>query len=59
MTAAVLARQIDRYRQAIEDAGLRVVEEQVNDQYRFLSDNAQGATKKFGVKSVSLRADKK
>ena len=31
---------------------------QVNDQYRFLSDNAQGATKKFGVKSVSLRADK-
>jgi arsenite methyltransferase len=37
---------------------MRVVEEQVNEQYRFLSDNAQGATKKFGVKSVSLRADK-
>jgi arsenite methyltransferase len=52
------AWQVELYRQAIEDAGLRVVEEQVNDQYRFLSDNAQGATKKFGVKSVSLRADK-
>jgi arsenite methyltransferase len=53
------AWQVELYRQAIEDAGLRVVEEQVNDQYRFLSDNAQGATKKFGVKSVSLRADKR
>ena len=52
------AWQVERYNQAIEDAGLRTVEEQVNDQYRFLSDNAQGATKKFGVKSVSLRADK-
>jgi len=52
------AWQIDRYKQAIEEAGLRIVAEQVNDQYRFLSDNAQGATRKFGVKSVSLRADK-
>lgn len=52
------AWQIGRYRQAIEDAGLRIVEEQFNDAYRFLSDNAQGATKKFGVRSVSIRADK-
>jgi arsenite methyltransferase len=52
------AWQVERYRRAIEDAGLRIVAHQVNDQYRFLSDNAQGATKKFGVKSVSLRADK-
>ena len=52
------AWQRDRYKQAIEAAGLRIVAEQVNDQYRFLSDNAQGATKKFGVKSISLRADK-
>jgi ubiquinone/menaquinone biosynthesis C-methylase UbiE len=50
--------QVDRYREAIETAGLRIVADQVNDQYRFLSDNAQGATRKFGVKSVSLRADK-
>mgnify|MGYP006388390115 CR=1 FL=1 len=52
------AWQIDRYKQAIGAAGLRIVAEQVNDQYRFLSDNAQGATRKFGVQSVSLRADK-
>jgi len=52
------AWQVDRYREAIEGAGLRIVADQVNDQYRFLSDNAQGATRKFGVKSVSLRADK-
>ncbi|AGU53149.1 putative methytransferase, type 11 [Variovorax paradoxus B4] len=52
------AWQAARYKDAIETAGLRVVAEQVNDEYRFLSDNAQGATKKFGVKSISLRADK-
>jgi arsenite methyltransferase len=43
--------------QAIEGAGLRIVADRVNDQYRFLSDSARGATKKLGVKSVSLRAD--
>jgi arsenite methyltransferase len=52
------AWQVDAYKQAIASAGLEIVAEQVNDQYRFLSDNAQGATKKFGVKSISLRADK-
>jgi ubiquinone/menaquinone biosynthesis C-methylase UbiE len=52
------AWQVDRYREVIEGAGLRIVVDQVNDQYRFLSDKAQGATKKFGVKSVSLRANK-
>ena len=52
------AWQLGRYEGAIESAGLRVTAEQVNDQYRFLSDNAQGATRKFGVKSISLRADK-
>jgi ubiquinone/menaquinone biosynthesis C-methylase UbiE len=52
------AWQVEAYKQAIESAGLEIVAEQVNDQYRFLSDNAQGATKKFGVKSISLRADK-
>jgi arsenite methyltransferase len=52
------AWQAARYKDAIETAGLRIVADQVNDEYRFLSDNAQGATKKFGVKSISLRADK-
>jgi SAM-dependent methyltransferase len=49
---------MDRYKAAIEEAGLRIVAEQVNDQYRFLSGNAQAATQKFGVRSISLRADK-
>ena len=52
------AWQVGRYQQAIQDAGLRIVCEQANDKYQFISDNAQGATKKFGVKSISLRADK-
>ena len=52
------ASQVDHDRQAIEDAGLRIVADQVNDQYRFLSDNAKGATRKFGVKSISLGTDK-
>jgi arsenite methyltransferase len=52
------AWQAGRYKDAIETAGLRVAAEQINHEYRFISDNAQGATKKFGVKSISLRADK-
>ncbi len=46
------------YKRVIEEAGLTIVAEQSNPEYRFLSDNAQGASKKFGVKSISLRADK-
>jgi arsenite methyltransferase len=52
------AWQHDHYKQAIESAGLTIVAERVNSQYRFVSENAQGATNKFGVKSISLRADK-
>ena len=46
------------YKRAIEDAGLTIVAEQRNEAYQFLSDNAQAASRKFGVRSVSLRADK-
>lgn len=49
---------IGRYKDAVESAGLRIVAEEVNEPYRFLSENAQGAARKFGVKSVSLRADR-
>jgi ubiquinone/menaquinone biosynthesis C-methylase UbiE len=52
------AWQYQAYKRAIASAGLEIVAERVNEQYHFLSDNAQGATKKFGVRSVSLRADK-
>ena len=43
---------------AIERAGLRVVQVQDNAEHRFISDRAQGATKKYGVKSVSILAVK-
>jgi arsenite methyltransferase len=53
------AAQRDAYRKAIEDAGLEVRTLQDNPEYRFISDNALGATTKFGVKSVSILAVKR
>jgi ubiquinone/menaquinone biosynthesis C-methylase UbiE len=52
------ALQVDDYVAAIEAAGLRVRQLRDNPQYRFISENAQGATRKYGVKSVSLVAEK-
>ena len=52
------AAQQDNYRKMIEDAGLRPVRVEDNPQYQFISDNAKGASKKFGVKSVSILATK-
>lgn len=52
------AAQQDNYRQMISAAGLRLMTVQDNPQYQFISDNAKGACKKFGVKSVSLLAVK-
>lgn len=52
------AAQQTNYRSQIEAAGLRVVKMEDNPQYQFISDNAKGASKKFGVKSVSLLAQK-
>jgi ubiquinone/menaquinone biosynthesis C-methylase UbiE len=52
------AAQQENYRQMIAAAGLQVVIVQYNPQYQFISDNAKGASKKFGVKSVSLIAVK-
>jgi arsenite methyltransferase len=52
------AMQQDSYRTAIETAGLRVEAEQRNPEYQFISENARGASKKFGVKSISLLAIK-
>lgn len=52
------AMQVDRYLDAIERAGLRLETIQDNPQYRFISDNAKSAVKKWGVKSVSLLAIK-
>ncbi len=52
------AAQRDRYRDAIVAAGLEIIRIKENPSYQFISDNAQGATKKFGVKSVSILARK-
>jgi ubiquinone/menaquinone biosynthesis C-methylase UbiE len=52
------AAQQDNYRQMIQEAGLRLVAVEDNPKYQFISDNAKGASKKFGVKSVSLLAVK-
>lgn len=52
------AAQQDNYTQMIEAAGLRLVKVEDNPQYQFISDNAKGASKKFGVKSISLLAVK-
>ncbi len=52
------AMQQDDYRRAIEDAGLTVHTMRENPQYHFISDSAQGATKTFGVKSISMLAGK-
>jgi ubiquinone/menaquinone biosynthesis C-methylase UbiE len=52
------AAQQTNYRGQIEAAGLRVITMEDNPQYQFISDNAKGASRKFGVKSISLLAVK-
>jgi arsenite methyltransferase len=52
------AMQQNDYRSGIEGAGLRIRTMRDNPTYRFISDNAQSASRKFGVKSASLVADK-
>jgi len=52
------AIQQDNYRGAIEAAGMRLVRTRDNSEYEFLSESAQGASEEFGVKSVSLLAEK-
>jgi arsenite methyltransferase len=52
------ALQIDAYRREIEGADLVLVDQSENTSYGFISDRAQGAVKKYGVRSVSLLARK-
>lgn len=52
------AAQQNDYRGKIEAAGLRVDALDENAAYQFISDNARNASRKFGVKSISLRAVK-
>jgi len=50
------AMQRDGYRDAIERAGLEIVEWRENGQYRFVSERADNAVRKYGVTSISLLA---
>ncbi|MBI2675199.1 MAG: methyltransferase domain-containing protein [Candidatus Aenigmarchaeota archaeon] len=52
------AMQIDEYRKAIQKAGFRIVAVRENRQYEFLSQSAREASVDFGVKSISLLAEK-
>lgn len=51
--------QRESYREAIEAAGFEIETIRENTGYRFVSDQAQNATQKYGVKSVSLVARKR
>jgi SAM-dependent methyltransferase len=50
------AMQRDRYREAIEGAGFEVETWRENTAYRFVSERADDATRKYGVTSISLLA---
>ncbi|MCH7661296.1 MAG: methyltransferase domain-containing protein [Euryarchaeota archaeon] len=52
------AEQIDDYTSVIETPGFEVTEIRENSAYEFISEQAQGACGKYGVKSVSLVAPK-
>jgi len=52
------AMQQDNYQKAIEKVGMKVVEMIENKQYSFASTSAVGASKQYGVKSISLLAVK-
>jgi arsenite methyltransferase len=52
------ALQRDGYRAAIETAGFTIETWRENTEYRFVSDRADNATKKYGVTSISLLARK-
>jgi ubiquinone/menaquinone biosynthesis C-methylase UbiE len=52
------AMQRDDYCRAIEAAGLAVDVVRENEAYRFVSERADSATRKYGVKSISLLARK-
>ena len=51
------AAQKDEYYQLIEDAGLKIVKVKSNP-YEFLSKGAKGATRDYGIESISLLAVK-
>ena len=53
------ASQQDDYSNAIKQAGMEVLYVKTNDAYGFISKSAKGASKDYGVKSVSVFAEKR
>jgi cyclopropane fatty-acyl-phospholipid synthase-like methyltransferase len=53
------AEQVDDYTTLIEVPGFEITEIRDNPQYEFTSEQAQGACQKYGVKSISLSAQKR
>ncbi|HEV8283627.1 MAG TPA: methyltransferase domain-containing protein [Chitinophagaceae bacterium] len=53
------ASQEDEYSEAIKNVELNIIAVMNNETYAFISSSAQSASKKYGVKSVSLLAEKK
>jgi ubiquinone/menaquinone biosynthesis C-methylase UbiE len=52
------AEQIDRYTSTIEAAGFSVTDVRENAEYEFVSERAANACDKYGVKSVTLGANR-
>lgn len=50
------AMRRDLYRETIDTAGFEILDVRENDRYRFTSDRADNATRKYGVTSISLLA---
>jgi ubiquinone/menaquinone biosynthesis C-methylase UbiE len=50
------AMQLEAFVDAMEQAGLTVTAMKANHEYRFLSKSARGATRAYGVRSVSVLA---
>ena len=53
------AEQVEAYTSMIETPGLDTVEARKNPEYEFTSDQAVNACQKYGVMSISLRAEKR
>ncbi len=52
------AAQLSHYKKYIEDAGLKIIRVVNNDEYNFISSSAQNASDDYGVRSVSVLAEK-
>lgn len=53
------ATQQDEYSEAITNAGLDIMVVEPNTNYTFISSSSQSAMKKYGIKSVTVMAEKK